>query len=964
MTLYVCFYFLNRKYYKNVGKLIALFSTLIIFYCFTGGSSHKSSPQVSVDSSHSSGVISPLSKSPGLQKHTRSSSHESYFESNSMDIISEPSFEDDEHGLFYYVSEQMRMLQGSSSLPWHSDNTKSIPTAEVENKMEGIDDGSVIETEKNVRKQKSTAVEDAAQAKVQKLNETHSESMKDSPSVSFQTVDSSNNTISPVNCCHNDNDCLSKFRDPEKPSVWQLQSENNNQFTSEDVEITIDPMLLYDAILNKRSSIISSSDTDNEANHRTIVERYGNAETVLVEVHATQDSSSEEDQYTGVVEDSKEEIEHHLPIEDDGKTDVFDNLLHENIENTLVESDDSVESPSLKSHSPISFDDISLDIAKEETLPPESIETSSIFIEGISNEFNISDSCDDKASVAVENFKFESPSISPMKQDIAISDVFTDIKPQRDVSLLFSDELKNNKDISLKFEKIKEVSPSNKPQELDTSRSFSINSPPPPIYPSKSLKLQDFQSLKTKIETVPVHKKKHIIIPSPSSPVEEVRKKFELHASNSKKVESPTSEVKPRFNVKELTAKHRKAFEDTETTLPVIEDTKKQKQDIVTSSKTETVSFNKRYSEPPPKSETTSLPESCKRMSHKYENEISQVPKVIEKVSKPKAQQQPSLFTQLKIRKLQSLQAEVAGPPPEPIDPWSDPILDMQEDYHPIIYSPSHLNAPFNDSDSDLQEETKDTERDNLLTENINEDYSCKQESSDNISAVNETKMEVSEIPVSETKSAASDVTYPDVQQIASKPADIAPESEAVKRERINRIKEERRAQLREKLKSESFRYEAEEKEKVQTKFRLRKDCCRSTEDNSKDVKKSDKAVETDSADITETGTNCDLSAISDESNSKAQSSDKFSTDSDLSNKHEKDVIKISDDYVNQTKSKKPSRSYDDSRKWLSMPPTDIRDKVAMFERSKETKELCRLGPNGKFIQKQSPSALTSSFVR
>ncbi|GBO01615.1 hypothetical protein AVEN_31662-1, partial [Araneus ventricosus] len=932
---------------------------------FSGNTSCKSSPQVSVESSHSFEMSSPLSKSPGLQKHTRSSSHESYFESNSMDIISEPSFEEDEHGLFYYVSEQMRMLQDSSR--WSADKS-TLKDDSISMKSSEFQDFfdqriSAPEAEKNVRKQKLSTSDEFAQTKYQKLNETDQE-LK-----SF--VDTKNVTSS-------SDDTFEFDKLNSVDNIWQAKDDYNN-FSPETEDLTLDPILLYEAVINKRSSAVTSSDTENEPNDRTVVERYGNAETVLVEVHATQDSSSEEEHYSPVPNVSTKNAVLQPMVDATFDLAMLPYSPGEEIQDyklNFSDEDGSI-SPSNRESEPT--------LAEETTLEANKIafEIADDRHDDAMSESEVLPSCETQNEFSIAECNSSPAAVTPVlevKVADSSSDNLEDIAPK-------------GKPIELNFGTSETIDSS--VDEFDNSSSFSIISPPSPVYPPKSLKLHEFQSLKTKMDKLPLHKKKQIHIPSPSSPVDEVRKKFELRASSSSKsVESPTNEIKFRSQARDLTPKLVKAFEVSETV-----EVAGSQQISANGSKTESM-LAKRHSEPPTKTIDSNTPtDIVKRMSNKYENEGTKSNKTSseKQATKPKPLQ-PSLFTQLKIRKLQSLKAE---PAPEPVDPWSDPILDMQEDYHPIV---TYLPSSTSESDVSLKPSNESSESDANYTQSNS--ISKPDESKTilppekEISKDEEVQLSSPILKLSQ-KDLVTELVNPaqeeklentlnsEVEIYQSNPKlSETPESEAVKRERINRIKEERRAQLREKLKQESFRMEAEEKEKVQTKFRLRKDSSKhhllsdSQEEHCKDVKKSDKAVETDSADIAETGTNCDLSSPAESlSNTTSKSDSSSKSDEDVISRCRKDSDSIasrnqkcksqqisSGDYVllqNKSNSgKKSMRSYEDSRKWLSMPPTDIRDKVAMFERSKDTNELCRLGPNGKFPQKQSPSALASSFVR
>ncbi|XP_054717938.1 uncharacterized protein LOC129227411 [Uloborus diversus] len=878
-----------------------------------GASSRKSSPQVSIDSSNSLEVTSPLSKSPGLQKHTRSSSHESYFESNSMDIISDPSFEEDDHDLFYYVSEQIRMLQDSDPLPLKTD-------CFISNKQQAMvsspekSEAPQTESEKCNRKQKLDISEDFAQAKMQKLNE---DKLVREDKISVPESDMPESNVGVIS---------------NSPSETHPLEE----------ELSIDPMVLYDAIINKRTSVISSSDNENDTDNKTIVERYGNAETVLVEVHATQDSSSEEEQFI---------VDPLVPVFESQS--VFENFDQDSSQNdsgnensaTCCSVEKSLTGFEIKDESDFELSPSAIDAMSYYCLNPQIKEMDDV-------------ECEEKTITAVAHS--ECKNISDDSEILPN----VDIRKRSDSNLGTAKLLKNK--LNLKFD-IELTDSSNKSDDS----AFTVNAPPSPVYPSKSFPTVDFQSLKTKIETIPLHKKKQIYnIPSPSSPVEEVRKKFEMQATSNtrKSTESPHSDPKGRSN-RNFVAKQKS--QDISPTANVHTEVERRRSENLFCQKSDTQILNKRYSEPAEKPTETKI--TTKQVCSKPENESSPIKSSSEKQNKCKVQQ-PSLFAQLKIRKIQLLQAEVKT---TPVDPWSDPILDMQEDYHPLVTYSQIENAEC-DSGSNERAESKEVEHHEdvgHLEECVTED---KEPVAEHKPVVVDSMCEISRLEqnatqcITETqKESDTAVNIVDNQHTAVKPCDTDTESEAVKRERINRIKEERRAQLREKLKPESFRMEAEEKEKVQTKFRLRKDFSKSSGsvEIQDDITKSDKAVETDNADIKEAGTNCDLSSSSELLT--CRSSDKKT---ELGKPNEGKLHrgvskqKSSDDFIlQQNKSnvgKKSARAYEDSRKWLSMPPTDIRDRVAMFERSKDTKELCRLGPNGKFPQKQSPSALTSSFVR
>ncbi|KAG0433734.1 hypothetical protein HPB47_019636 [Ixodes persulcatus] len=213
-------------------------------------------------------------------------------------------------------------------------------------------------------------------------------------------------------------------------------------------------------------------------------------------------------------------------------------------------------------------------------------------------------------------------------------------------------------------------------------------------------------------------------------------------------------------------------------------------------------SGKKRLSEPVahPRSEKRG---SVKELMSKFEPTDTQASNAD---SSPSRTSQPSLFTQLKVMRLQSRKTNPSSPPNSSnYDPWSDPILDDQDNR--VEESVCYDTAPRTTVDSAkaeglvevpepvVQEHKVDSARTEVIVEI---------EVSDAQRPVTLDLRKVS-APTQVEEKQADPVKK--AEETVKGAATLPFESE-VSRKRIEKFKEERRAQLREKLKSESFRSE------------------------------------------------------------------------------------------------------------------------------------------------------------
>ncbi|XP_076322325.1 uncharacterized protein LOC143231655 isoform X3 [Tachypleus tridentatus] len=217
---------------------------------------------------------------------------------------------------------------------------------------------------------------------------------------------------------------------------------------------------------------------------------------------------------------------------------------------------------------------------------------------------------------------------------------------------------------------------------------------------------------------------------------------------------------------------------------------------------------------------------------------------------------QPSLFTQLKVLKLQAFQSPESTKETVPYDPWSDPILDSvvdpQDVYEKQIFSPAYKPLTSKDNvdevnsniSSDLSV-SNDRLEGSKLDDPVNQKEPVIQKQTTGLNIVSSSSKHINKTtckePESVKKLGLEDL--PKIGTLVSHPADgenvsvpslsapllphlpsdrdsVTADSETVRRERINRYKEERRAQLRERWQSESFKKEIPDKKHTGTRWR------------------------------------------------------------------------------------------------------------------------------------------------
>ncbi|XP_013792691.1 uncharacterized protein LOC106476592 [Limulus polyphemus] len=188
---------------------------------------------------------------------------------------------------------------------------------------------------------------------------------------------------------------------------------------------------------------------------------------------------------------------------------------------------------------------------------------------------------------------------------------------------------------------------------------------------------------------------------------------------------------------------------------------------------------------------------------------------------------QPSLFTQLKVLKLQAFQSPEMSKESIPYDPWSDPILDSVVDPQDIwekqIFSSSSTPSPSQD---DIGEQPLDISKVNINTTRDHRDQELSLQLRMDASTSKEEEETLERFPKTSTpmllpaeyllSSPIQSVKSPNMTSVKS----LISFDENDRRERIDRYKEERRAQLRERWKSESFKKETPDKKHVGTRWR------------------------------------------------------------------------------------------------------------------------------------------------
>ncbi|XP_064470782.1 uncharacterized protein LOC135385411 isoform X2 [Ornithodoros turicata] len=238
----------------------------------------------------------------------------------------------------------------------------------------------------------------------------------------------------------------------------------------------------------------------------------------------------------------------------------------------------------------------------------------------------------------------------------------------------------------------------------------------------------------------------------------------------------------------------------------------------------------KRKSEPQPSSHTKDLlckrlsePAAChpcrerkgsvKELTSKFEgSDTNSVPSAD---SSPSKGSQPSLFTQLKVMRLMR---NNPSPPSATLtyDPWSDPILDSTVDSSvydetvPVKPGEVHQTEPIVQEGKKVTESVDGTKKveDKIAQVNRNKRFSAgvtnRQQGTGGITAAETAEPQR---PISLDLMKVNAPMQNEVTETSKgKKSTTSPHIDSETRRRIEKIKEERRAQLREKLKSESFR--------------------------------------------------------------------------------------------------------------------------------------------------------------
>ncbi|XP_076372211.1 uncharacterized protein LOC143257430 [Tachypleus tridentatus] len=185
---------------------------------------------------------------------------------------------------------------------------------------------------------------------------------------------------------------------------------------------------------------------------------------------------------------------------------------------------------------------------------------------------------------------------------------------------------------------------------------------------------------------------------------------------------------------------------------------------------------------------------------------------------------QPSLFTQLKVLKLQAFHSPEMSKESIFYDPWSDPILDSVVDPQDIWEKQIFSSCPTHSLSKGEQQlqlsDVSKTEEINIKTTCGHKDQFIRQLSMDG--SISKEEENIGTLPMTSTPTTLpaehhkQSVKSPNMASVNS----LISFEENERRERIDRYKEERRAQLRERWKSESFKKETPDKKHVGTRWR------------------------------------------------------------------------------------------------------------------------------------------------
>ncbi|XP_077563428.1 GTPase-activating protein CdGAPr isoform X2 [Haemaphysalis longicornis] len=189
---------------------------------------------------------------------------------------------------------------------------------------------------------------------------------------------------------------------------------------------------------------------------------------------------------------------------------------------------------------------------------------------------------------------------------------------------------------------------------------------------------------------------------------------------------------------------------------------------------------------------------------------------------------QPSLFTQLKVMRLQSLKNPSS--PSTNYDPWSDPILDQEDRDDCLGHMEEVLCIDSTPKSNEASDEVQAPQKAPQAVEHPAQESEVDSPAGEIVLdlAVSDGKARPSTLELRKvnipTQATEKRVDQPPVPKVeASRSSSVPPVESEVSRMRIEKIKEERRAQLREKLKSESSRCQPDEAAMTKAEAKLKR---------------------------------------------------------------------------------------------------------------------------------------------
>ncbi|XP_076366943.1 LOW QUALITY PROTEIN: uncharacterized protein LOC143255339 [Tachypleus tridentatus] len=293
-------------------------------------------------------------KSSNAHKHIRSVSHDSYFE-NTVDIPAEDTVEENDGSVFLQMESSMLKESRSeeqsfsikSAVDYARDNgnaslQKEFGNSKCEEEVKNLTKESYSESSKSSRKQRLRSSDsDVSSPKMQKLNFKHFRQAFSSPSfgkkLDFSFIFSEEDSSSNISQEKEKDFLRGSIRKTKEWFVQTLSPDTGNKkilpfpieqefknsvnipqanksievisktFNKDLVNNSLSICTAAENTFIKQSSNLTTYDGraqrsfisdlgDKEITGKTVIERYGNEETVIVEVHATQESSSEEDE--------------------------------------------------------------------------------------------------------------------------------------------------------------------------------------------------------------------------------------------------------------------------------------------------------------------------------------------------------------------------------------------------------------------------------------------------------------------------------------------------------------------------------------------------------------------------------------------------------------------------------------------------------------------------------------------